>query len=218
MSVNIIVMRHSSRCDDKKSFNPNIISLNKSNPRIDPTQYYLIYDAINMLNTNMLDGQLLDCIYSSPYSRCLETAYAIETKNKIIINGRLSEVNHFNVLKQQINEVHEVLKNDLRFLFGKTHDEISQINFVLNEESRGIGGSADDRYRDELNKITEFAIFNNYKNILIVSHGDCLASLVSMCGKSVYSTDFCSYVISNFDIEKGWTLLQDKCYKIGIED
>lgn len=212
-------MRHGHRNDDCESTNINIVSLNKANPRLNSSKFKLAYDAIERIKNTVIPDESFDSIISSPYIRCIETASAIETKIKIKINGMLGEVNHPKVTKQPIEEIPAILSNDLKLFFGTSDEEIAQIEFILHEETRGIGGSADQRYKEELTKIVNSAILDNIKNILIITHGDCLASVVSLCdaSKSVYSTEYCSYVVANFDNQNGWTL-QDKCYNIGIMD
>jgi phosphohistidine phosphatase SixA len=171
------------------------------------------------IKNKILYKDKFDLVVSSPFLRCAETTfYLTGICNKIKFNGGFSEVMNTRVLKEYIDNVSQIVKDDLENI-GISRQEIDQINIPLTEESRGIGGTADFRFRNELTKIVEKAIINGEKNILVVTHGDCLGSLVTLCdnGNSVYSVDYCAILVAKFNITtKSWSLDYDKCNGVGI--
>jgi len=215
ITMNIIVMRHGWRIDQCDITNPNLNDHIGPNPQLDPTQYKIIYDAYDHID-HVLYGKKLDAIHVSPYARCVQTALALKTNKKFTINGQLGEVNHPKTIKHPLDTVIPTIKSDLSNMFKLPDATIDDIKFVTKEETRGIGGSADKRYRDQLNLIATNAIKDNHSNVLIITHGDCLGSVVAMCNMSLYSIEFAGIIFAKYNTISGWSIDVEKCYQAGI--
>ena len=127
-------------------------------------------------------------IWCSDLWRCIETAVEIQKHNGgvIIIDGDLGEVRHPKVLKRPIEEFDVLDDEEVRKL---THNFIRLDPPVIREETRGLVGTADARYRNTLTRIAEWCIQRKVKDVTIISHGDSLASLADMCKKELYTAD-----------------------------
>lgn len=127
-------------------------------------------------------------IWCSDLWRCIETAVELQKRNGgvIIIDGQLGEVRHSNVLKRPIEEFDVLDDDEVRKL---THNFIRIDPPEIREETRGLGGAADARYRGTLTRIGDWCINRKVTEVTVISHGDSLASLAAMCNKEVYSAD-----------------------------
>ena len=127
-------------------------------------------------------------IWCSPLWRCIETAAEIQKRNGgvIIIDAGLTEVMHPIVLKIPVSEFDVLDDNKVSNL---TQIFIRSNTPLPFEETRGLGGSADARYRDTLTRIGEWCIVRKVKVVTVISHGDSLGSLAAMCNKSLYSIE-----------------------------
>ena len=127
-------------------------------------------------------------IWCSDLWRCIETAVELQKHQGglIIIDGDLGEVRHPKVLKRPVEEFDVLDDDEVRKI---TQNFIRMDPPEIREETRGLGGSADARYRGTLTRIAEWCIRRKVKEVTIISHGDSLASLAAMCKKEVYSAD-----------------------------
>ena len=127
-------------------------------------------------------------IWCSDLWRCIETAVEVQKANGgvIIIDGDLGEVRHPRVLKRPVSEF-DVLDDDaVRTL---TQNFIRLDPPEIQEESRGLGGDADLRYKASLARIGDWCRRRKVSEVTVISHGDCVASLAALCGKSIYSIE-----------------------------
>jgi len=215
----LVVVRHGARADCSEVPQIKSLVVNACNTCLDPKQSMIIINAGMFIKNNILHEDKFDQVISSPFLRCAETTYYLAGAcNKVKFNGGISEVMHTRVLKEQIDKVNQIVKDDLQTI-GISRQEINQINIPLIEETRGTNGSADYRFRNELTKIAEDACQSGYNKTLVVTHGDCIGSLVELCKikSSVCSVDYCGILVANFNIvTKKWSLDYDKCTGVGI--
>ena len=137
-------------------------------------------------------------IWCSDLWRCIETAVEIQKRNGgiIIIDGDLGEVRHPKVLKRPLEEFNVLDDDEVRKL------TLNFIRFdppIIAEETRGLGGSADARYRGALARIGHWCIQRKVKEVTVISHGDSLASLAALCKKEVYSADEFGRITATYD-------------------
>ena len=137
-------------------------------------------------------------IWCSDLWRCIQTAVEIQKSNGgiIIIDGDLGEVKHPNVLKRPVEEFDVLDDDEVRTL---THNFIRLDSPDIREETRGLGGSADARYRGALTRIGEWCIKRKVREVTVISHGDSLASLAVMCNKEVYSADEFGHITATYN-------------------
>ena len=70
---------------------------------------------------------------------------------------------------------------------------------TIREETRGLGGSADGRYRASLTRIAQWCIQRKVKEVTVISHGDSLGSLAAMCNMSLYSIEEFGHIKATYD-------------------
>lgn len=127
-------------------------------------------------------------IWCSDLWRCIQTAVEIQKRNGgvIIIDGDLGEVRHPKVLKRPVEEFDVLDDDEVRKL---------TLNFIrldppeILEETRGLGGTADARYRGALTRIADWCIKRKVTEVTVISHGDSLGSLAAMCNMALYSIE-----------------------------
>ena len=145
---------------------------------------------------------------SSPLKRCIQTAKPFLKGNALIVDARFMEVFHPKVVGPLANFT---LRSDeelsVPFLIRTRHD-------IPAEESRGLGGSADQRYRAAIIDVAQKAQRAGIKHVRIFTHGDCLGSFASMFRKSLYQVDFGASITATYD--GTWTYLGGN--GIGIMD
>lgn len=122
-------------------------------------------------------------VVSSPLLRCVQTAYPSLQGRPLVLDSRFMEVYHPKV-------IHSLQDFKLR-----TDAELPPAFYIRTahglpeEETRGIGGSADIRYRAAIQDYADKALRSGI-NVTIFTHGDCLASFAAMLRKEVYSTEY----------------------------
>jgi len=137
-------------------------------------------------------------IWCSPLWRCIETAVEVQKRNGgiIIIDAGLCEVMHPKVLKRPVEEFDVLDDDDVR--------KLTQLFIRLDttnppEETRGLGGTADARYRGTLARIGDWCIQRKVPVVTVISHGDSLGSLAAMCRMSLYSIEEFGRVSATYD-------------------
>ena len=145
---------------------------------------------------------------SSPLKRCVQTAKPFLKGNVLIVDARFMEVFHPKVVGALAN-------------FTLRSDEELHVPFLIRtrhgipaEESRGIGGTADQRYRAAIIDVAQKAHSAGIKHVRIFTHGDCLGSFAAMFRKSIYQVDFGASISATYD--GTWTYIGGK--GIGIMD
>ena len=137
-------------------------------------------------------------IWCSDLWRCIETAVELQKCNGgvIIIDGDLGEVRHPKVFKRPVEEFDVLDDDDVRKL---TQNFIRLDPPDIREETRGLGGTADARFRGSLSRIGEWCIKRKVNEVTVISHGDSLASLASMCNMELYSADEFGRITATYD-------------------
>ena len=137
-------------------------------------------------------------IWCSPLWRCIETAVEIQKRNGgvIIVDAGLSEVMHPKVLKIPVVDFDVMDDDEVRKL---TQNFIRLDTHLPFEETRGLGGDADARFRGTLTRIGEWCIARKVKEVTVISHGDSLGSLAAMCNKSLYSIEEFGCITATYD-------------------
>lgn len=113
--------------------------------------------------------------------RCVQTADVAEKVFKtgfVMLNNNIREVWHPKVLKRPISEVRLRTKSELDLHNIKSKLIIDFSSFDAGEETRGVGGSADRRFRDSITTLAKQAALEGHKELLIITHGDALGSFV----------------------------------------
>jgi broad specificity phosphatase PhoE len=137
-------------------------------------------------------------IWCSDLWRCIQTAVEVQKRNGgiIIIDGDLGEVRHPKVLKRPVEEFDVLDDDEVRKL---TQHFIRLDPPTIREETRGLGGSADGRYRASLTRIAQWCIQRKVKEVTVISHGDSLGSLAAMCNMSLYSIEEFGHIKATYD-------------------
>ena len=137
-------------------------------------------------------------IWCSDLWRCIQTAVEVQKRNGgiIIIDGDLGEVRHPKVLKRPVEEFDVLDDEEVRKL---TQHFIRLDPPTIREETRGLGGTADARYRASLTRIAQWCIQRKVKEVTIISHGDSLGSLAAMCNMSLYSIEEFGHIKATYD-------------------
>jgi broad specificity phosphatase PhoE len=171
--------RHSLRADGDPDEAVQATVIRKYDTPLSPAGIARIYE------TEVVPTQYIWC---SPLWRCIETAVEIQKRNGgvIIIDAGLGEVMHPKVLKCDLKEFSVQDDTEVRKL---TELFIRLDTPFPEEETRGIDGSADERYRASLVRIGEWCLKRKVPRITIVSHGDSLGSLAAMCKKELYAIE-----------------------------
>lgn len=188
-SVDIILHRHSLRadCDPDPTVQATVT-------RIHDTQ--LSPAGIERIREK--GATPTQYIWCSDLWRCIETAVEIQTRNGgiIIIDGELGEVRHPKVLKRPVEEFDVLDDEEVRKL---TQNFIRLDPPVIREETRGLGGAADARYRGTLTRIGDWCIRRKVSVVTVISHGDSLASLAAMCNMSIYSIEEFGHIMATYN-------------------
>jgi len=137
-------------------------------------------------------------IWCSDLWRCIQTAVEVQKRNGgiIIIDGDLGEVRHPKVLKRPVEEFDVLDDDEVRKL---TQHFIRLDPPVIREETRGLGGTADGRYRGTLTRIGEWCLRRKVTEVTVISHGDSLGSLAAMCNMSLYSIEEFGHIKATYD-------------------
>lgn len=130
-----------------------------------------------------LVAQPASFVVSSPLLRCVQTALPT-LQGPLVLDARFMEVFHPKV-------IHSIEEFKLR-----TDAELPPAFYIRTahgipkEETRGIGGSADIRYRAAIQDYADRALRAGIKHVTIFTHGDCIGSFAAMLRKDLYSTEF----------------------------
>jgi broad specificity phosphatase PhoE len=137
-------------------------------------------------------------IWCSDFWRCIQTAVELQKRNGgvIIIDGDLGEVRHPRTLKRPIEEFNVLGDDEVRKL---TQNFIRLDPPEIREETRGLGGTADARYRATLTRIAQWCIRRKVAEVTVISHGDSVGSLAAMCNKSLFSIEEFGHITANYD-------------------
>lgn len=234
--IRVYVMRHGDRADDDAAGAEVKATVDRvEDPPLSPKGHVTARQMIDRIKIK-LNGSI-NKIVSSPLLRCVQTAVAareallqedlptdlLDPENKIKLDFGLREVWHPKVLKRAISEVNfrTFLELSRDWSIDATIlESISETGSSI-EETRGIGGSADQRYRESVQRLAVESANAGHKNLLIVTHGDCLGSFVAMVApnKSIYQVDYCGVICAEYDNKsKKWTLVNEECYGVGMMD
>lgn len=137
-------------------------------------------------------------IWCSDLWRCIQTAVEVQKRNGgiIIIDGELGEVRHPKVLKRPVEEFDVLDDEEVRKL---TQHFIRLDPPVIREETRGLGGTADARYRGTLTRIGDWCLQRKVSEVTVISHGDSLGSLAAMCNMSLYSIEEFGHIKATYN-------------------
>ena len=197
-SVKVDVFRHSFRADEDED--PVVRATALARPFDTPLSPAGIIKAQRKYATKTR------YIFCSPFERCIQTAAEFQKRNGgiIVIDHGLGEVWHPKVVKCPLAQV--TLLND---------EQVSKIttNFIRNdtplpeeEETRGGGGSADARFRAAFTRIALWCAQRQTYEVVIVSHGDSVSSMASMCGKEIYEVQPCGRITATYN--GSWSILE----------
>jgi len=225
-------MRHGDRADDHEA-SPEVQALVD---RVEDTPLSPAgLDTAAKVSHTHLSSQGIEIIISSPMLRCIQTASiaaSILKKPNVTLDLDLREVWHPKVLKKPVYEVQlRTLEEIQRFPPHFVNIVANQATLntlgtqnTFREETRGIGGSADRRFQDEIDRLATELYKKGYKSALFVTHGDCLGSAVArfVRGKSIFEVNYCGIVRGDFDLDLNtgnitWTL-GDSNPGVGIMD
>jgi broad specificity phosphatase PhoE len=188
-SVDINLHRHSLRadCDPDKAIRDSVTRIHDTH--LSPSGIERIHEK---------GAAPTQYIWCSPLWRCIETAVEIQKRNGgvIIIDAGLSEVMHPKVLKRPVDEFNVLDDEEVRKL---TQLFIRLDTHLPFEETRGLGGDADARYRGTLGRIGEWCLKRKVTEVTVISHGDSLASLASMCNKELYSVEEFGHITATYN-------------------
>lgn len=147
-----------------------------------------IYDTplstAGVAHAELVAGRPADIIVSSPLLRCVQTALPTLQGRPLLLDARFMEVYHPKVIASL---------QDFTF---RTDAELPPAFYIRTahgipaEETRGIGGSADARYRSAIQDYADRAFRAGIKHVTIFTHGDCLGSFAAMLRKELYSTEY----------------------------
>jgi broad specificity phosphatase PhoE len=169
----IQIFRHDARMDLDDAEKSNVDRL-----------YDTPLSSIGLAHAEVVAGRPGDIIVSSPLLRCVQTALPTLQGRPLVLDARFMEVYHPNVIPS------------LQDFKLRTEDELPPAFYIRTadgvpqEETRGLGGSADKRYRKAIQDYADKALRSNIKYVTIFTHGDCLASFAAMLRKEVYSTEY----------------------------
>jgi hypothetical protein len=99
-------------------------------------------------------------------------------------------------LKRPVEEFDVLDDDDVRKL---TQNFIRLDPPDIREETRGLGGTADARFRASIARIGEWCIKRKVNEVTVISHGDSLASLAAMCNMELYSADEFGRITATYD-------------------
>jgi broad specificity phosphatase PhoE len=188
--IELDLFRHSDRADDyEASAEVQALVTNPMDPPLSP-------DGIDRASKE--PGRTTGFIFCSPFQRCVQTAAEFQKRygGIIVIDWGLCEVWHPRVVKGNLAE--------LTVLDDEAISKITKV-FTRNpatrpaaEETRGQGGSADERYKATLRRIAEWCIARGIDRVTVVSHGDSLQALAQEVGKELYQTDYCCRMTARY--------------------
>jgi broad specificity phosphatase PhoE len=169
----IQIFRHDARMDTDEAEKANVDRV-----------YDTPLSTAGVAHAELAAGRPGDIIVSSPLLRCVQTALPTLQGRPLVLDSRFMEVFHPKV-------IHSIEEFKLR-----TDDELPTAFYIRTahgipkEETRGIGGSADIRYRAAIQDYADRALRAGIKHVTIFTHGDCIGSFAAMLRKDLYSTEF----------------------------
>lgn len=169
----IEIFRHDARMDTDEEERANVDRV-----------YDTPLSTAGVTHAELVAGRPGDIIVSSPLLRCIQTALPTLQGRPLVLDARFMEVFHPNV-------IHSLQDFKLR-----TDAELPPAFYIRTahgipkEETRGLGGSADTRFRAAIQDYADKALLAGIKHVTIFTHGDCLASFAAMLRKELYSTEF----------------------------
>ena len=193
----VTVMRHSDRMDE----DPSVII-----PRIFdcPLSDKGVRRALN----TKIPG--VKKTFASPMLRSVHTAVlstgthsfvdgvSTFTPNRVTVDNRLCEVWNRDVLRAPIDTVTLLTTEGYDAAMGiSTELILTDHPLPLTEESRGTGGTADERFLTAIQDISREN--SDFDHILIVTHGDAVSSMASLVGLTVYETNYCCFITAEFN-------------------
>jgi len=203
-SVDVNLHRHSLRadCDPDKAIRDSVTRIHDT--PLSPAGIGRIHEK---------GAAPTQYIWCSDLWRCIETAVEIQKRcgGVIIIDGDLGEVRHPKVLKRPVEEFDVLDDSEVRKL---TQNFIRLDPPEIREETRGLGGSADARYRGSLTRIAKWCLKRGVTEVTVISHGDSLGSLAAMCKKELYSVEEFGLITATYNGEWTYKSSQD----VGIID
>jgi len=143
-------------------------------------------------------------VISSPMLRCFQTAGAALSVwgGLIQVDARWCEVWHPKVLKAPLAEAK--LRTFAEYqehyrLFARMPYSVPK-----EEETRGLGGSADARYIDAMKKTAKELKDDGITSAVVVSHGDMLQSVASVIGgMSIYGVEYLGSITTDYNWATG---------------
>lgn len=222
--LRVCVLRHADRADDHQA-SPEVQALVDVvwDTPLAPVGFTTVQEVVGRFVQAPFDA-----IVCSPMLRCVQTASVAReitgTGAPVTLDTGLIEVWNDKVLKKPIAESHLRTLEDLEALIpSAVIDYPSTLAKPTVSETRGIGGSADGRFRDAFVRLVNESVQKGHKNILLCSHGDCIGSVVSLIfkgSKNIYSVDYCGLLVIDYDIDsKSFTLdIEKNTYGVGIMD
>ena len=219
--IKVIFIRHGDRSD--MTDNPaDIIIYDKTGKRIVDRPYDPSLSKIGIRNTiakaSILRKFNIEQIVSSPFLRCVQTSCIIYNKlhmrKQIILDRGIcekwtrralefkqdDEFLNFKKIERPIDELYIIEPyptKDMLYLNDKT-------SFPINEETPDM---TNDRYLRQSKRIIKEQFANGIRTLLIVTHGDCLNSIVHDITKKyimdISPLDFITvdYTINNGEID-----------------
>jgi len=165
------VFRHDARMDCDEAEKKNVDRTD------DPP-----LSTAGVTHAELVSGRPGDIIVSSPLLRCVQSAIPWLQGRPLILDARFMEVYN-----------RKVIPLDVKF---RTDDELPPAFYIRTshgvpaEETRGINGDADVRFRAAIQEYAEKAHRVGIKHVQIFTHGDAIGSFAAMLGKEVYSTEY----------------------------
>jgi broad specificity phosphatase PhoE len=153
---------------------------------------------------------------ASPFLRCADTAarscgvirWEGECKfnaGEVHLDARFCEVWHPKVVNPKVNTLDQVKLLSVEELQAAIEVPVvlhpSEHSLPSAEESRGMGGDADTRFKKAYVAIVAE---NPGVDLLVVSHGDAVSALANLVGKEVYEVNYCGWVTVGYEDGK-WT-------------
>jgi broad specificity phosphatase PhoE len=223
-TLKVFVLRHADRADDHEASPEvqDIVDVVWDTP-LAPVGFTTVQKVIGRFVQAPFDA-----IVCSPMLRCVQTASAAReltsTTAPVTLDTGLIEVWNDKVLKNPFAESH---LRTLEELEAKIPSAVIEYPSTLSKptvsETRGIGGSADTRFRDAFVRLVNESVQKGHKSLLLCSHGDCIGSVVSLIfegRKSIYSVEYCGLLVIEYDINsRTFTLdIKNSTYGVGIMD
>jgi len=221
--LRIWVLRHANRADDHEE-TPEVKAMVEKvwDTPLAPVGHTTVQKVVELY---MSAQGPFDTIVSSTMLRCVQTASIVReltgTTAPVRLDTGLIEVWNKNVLKYPIEEAHLMTLKELNAVIpSAVIDYPSTISKPTVSETRGIGGSADGRFRDAFIRLANESVKKGDRNLLLCSHGDCIGSVVSLIykgRKNIFSVEYCGLLVIDYDLEsKSFTLVTT--YGVGIMD